>query len=349
MLAAAVLLAGALAGCGNEAADTEQVPGAADTVVEEATENGADTELEETKTKGDTALSDAVDEEKNGAIGLQEQDLNDSYWRAVYYESFAYGDLEAYVTRFDEDHYRFMDVTFGSDKTAKFRSIVGDSYETASGEAQWKITPNNEVVLEDMEPFDGMRRGYGYIPRFYPADPENTPNHEEGLLALEYMDGCAYFQKMEASDPFEGMDLANADRLRAAMERARWEGHDITGEWVLFSGETDGNMWYASENGIECVLYIVDTVATYQYKDAAGNQEAYYGMKMTYDDMALYTDLPCSYSIYFHPDPSEYEDRYEYMNFGMAPVGEELIVQLSVFEQGQEDMTQSFLTFRKDL
>lgn len=167
------------------------------------------------------------------------------------------------------------------------------------------------------------------------------------MLSLEYMEGCVYFRKMEKSDPYEGVDLANADKLKQALEQSKMNGQDITGEWVLLSCETDGDKWYALESGIECVLYIGDTYANYQYTDSTGYREEYYGMSMTYDDTALYSDLSCDYSIYFHPYYSEYEDRYEYLNFGMAPDGEYLIVQMSADEIGSEYPTQKYLVFQR--
>lgn len=111
-------------------------------------------------------------------------------------------------------------------KTASFRSFVGDNYESASGKAQWRISDMGDVVFDNMTPFEGMTYGYGFIPRFSAVDAKEAPNHEEGLISLEYMEGCVYFKKMEESDPFEGVDLANASRLKEALEESRRNGQE---------------------------------------------------------------------------------------------------------------------------
>lgn len=347
-----MLLVGGITGCQHKKADSENIPlpQSEEATIEETVNN------DEIKEDG-SAIDEAKDEhassetdanEKKESLRISEEDLSDSYWRALYYETFRLGESEEYITEYDDYYYRYMDVVFCDDKTAEFRSIVGNNYESVSGKAKWKITEKGDVILENMTPFEGMRYGYGFVPRFSLVDKEYAPNHEEGLISLEYMEGCVYFKKMEKSDPYEGVDLANSDRLKQAIEQSKINGQDITGEWVLLSGETDGgNTWYALESGIECVLYIGDTYANYQYTDSTGYREVYYGMNMTYDDMALYTDLSCNYSIYFHPDPSEYEGRYEYLNFGMAPDGEFLIVQMNVNEIGQDYPVQKYLTFQR--
>lgn len=329
-----LLLAG-LTGCQNKAADTRSIPQIEVAIIEEDNLN----------VESETPKQD-INKIKE-TLGISAEDLKDSYWRAVYYETFSFGDMEEYITEYDDDYYRFMDVTFSGDKTAEFRSIVGDNYESASGIAEWKITENGDVVLDNVTPFEGMRYGYGFVPRFSLVSPEYAPNNEEGLISIEYMEGCVYFRKMPKSDPFEGVDLTNADRLKQAIEQSKFDGNDITGEWVLLSSETDGDKWYALESGVECILYVGDTYVNYQYTDSTGYREDYYGMNMTYDDMALYTDLPYGYTIYFHPDPMDYEGRYEYMSFGMAPDGEYLIVQMRVDEIGQEYPTVSYLTFQR--
>lgn len=351
------LLVGGLTGCQNQKADTKSISQTDEAVIEETTENtetqenveieGEASAIEESETKPEKESSETDLKEKKESLRLKEEELNDTYWRATYYETFQIGEAEAYITEYDEDYYRFMDVLFSDDKTAEFRSIVGDNYESASGRAQWRITEKGDVILENMTPFDGMRYGYGFIPRFSLVASEAAPKHEEGLISLEYMEGCVYFKKMEKTDPFDGVDLANSDRLKHAIEQSKMNGQDITGEWVLLSGETDGNMWYALESGVECVLYIGDNYANYQYTDSTGYREEYYGMHMTYDNMALYTDIACDYAIYFHPDPYEYESRYEYLNFGMAPDGEFLIVQMTVSEIGQETPVQSYYRFQR--
>lgn len=345
----AVLLIGGLTGC-QKKPDNKSMPQIEETVSETDVKNDEDNEnltAGETETKEESDSSKKDITEKKELPKLKEEDLSNSYWRAIYYETFELGEMEAYITEYDDTYYRFMDVSFFDDKTAVFRSIVGDNYESASGKAQWRITEKGDVILENMTPFDGMSYGYGFIPRFSLADAEYAPNHEEGLISLEYMEGCVYFKKMEASDPYDGVDLANSNRLKQALEQSKMDGRDITGEWVLLATETDGNKWYALENGVECVLYIGDTYANYQYTDSTGYRDEYYGMKMIYDDMALYTDIGCDYSIYFQPYASEYEGRYEYLNFGMAPVGEFLIVQMCVQEIGQENPTWKYLTFQR--
>lgn len=329
-----LLLVG-LTGCQNKKNDIQGTTNAEEAIIEE-TKNDVE---------GMSVESDA--NENKDITSFKDEDLSGTYWRAEYYETFPWGDLEGDITEYDEDYYRFMDVTFYDDKTAEFRSIVGNNYESVSGKAQWRITEMGDVILENITPFEGMCYGYGFIPRFSLVDGEYAPKHEDGLISLEYMDGCVYFKKMEKTDPFDGVDLTNSDRLKQALEQAKVNDQDITGEWVLLSTETDGNKWYALESGVECVLYVGDMYADYHRTDSLGNIESYYGMRMTYDDMALYTDLECDYSIYFHPDPSEYEGRYEYLNFGMAPDGEFLIVQMTVGEIGQENPTQSYLTFQR--
>lgn len=352
----AALLIGGLTGCQNKNADTIGTPQAGEIVAEEDKGDeavgedsaiGEDSATVDDEVKDANASSEQGTTEEKEALRLTDEELNDSYWRAVYYESFSIGDLEADIVEYDDDYYRFMDVSFSGDKTAEFRSVIGDTYESASGMAQWRITDRGDVILEDMTPFDGMCCGYGYIPRFSLVDSECAPNHEEGLLSIEYMEGCVYFRQMEKSDPYEGVDLANSYRLKQVIEQAKMNGQDITGEWVLLSCENDGNKWYALESGVECVMYIGDDYANYQYTDSYGYREVYYGMRMTYDDMALYTDLSCDYSIYFHPDPYEYEGIHDYLSFGMAPDGEFLIVQMTVSEIGQDDTTQSYLTFQR--
>lgn len=324
------LLISGLTGCQNKEADSRNVPQTEETIIEEA--------------QNDEIIGNEITKENPT---IDETDLNDTYWRAVYFETFSLGDLEGDITEYDEEYYRFMDVTFSNDNAAEFRSIVGDNYESASGKAQWRITEKGDVILEYMTPFEGMSYGYGFTPRFSLVDEGDAPNHEAGLISLEYMEGCVYFRKMEKTDPFDGMDLANASRLKQALEQSKMDGQDITGEWVLLSTETDGNKWYALENGVECILYIGDSYANYQYTDSTGYREEYYGMRMIYDDMALYTDLACTYSIYFQPYTSEYEDRYDYLNFGMAPDGEFLIVQMTASEIGQDNPTRSYLTFQR--
>lgn len=279
------------------------------------------------------------------ALIIKAEDINDTYWRAVYFETFPVNESDGYVTEYSDAYYRFMDVYFSADNTAELRSIAGESYEPVSGKAEWRIPDSGEIVLEDMKPFDGMDYCSDFVPRFYQVNSEYAPNNEEGLLALEYMDDCVYFKKMEKNDPYEDIDLANANRLKKALEQYGEEG--LTGEWVLLSGETEGYVWYALESGIECTLNINTKSCDYSYKDAEGYNEAYYGMKMTYFPETLYTDFPCDYSISFSPDPAEYKGKHERLQFSMAPNGENLIVLMFTEEEGFDYPLMCMYTFQR--
>ncbi len=340
------MLMGSMAGCQGQSNTENTSVQAEDTAASEENQNTSETGDENVSAENAKQQEDV--NENIESVQTEIPDYNNTYWRAVYFESFPYyEDMELDIMEYSEDYYRFMDVYFADDGSAEFRSVVSDNYERTSGQGQWKTTDKGYIVIENMEPFEGMLRTNSYIPRFYMADSKDAPNQETGLLALEYMDGCVYFRQAEHDDPYAGIDLANADRVRQAFEQSKYNGQEMTGEWVLLSAEIEGDVWYALESGVECTMYIGDDYATYRYRDNAGYTEEYYGMKMTYEKQPLYTDFPCEYSISCNPNPAEYEGRFQYLNFTMAPDGEYLIVQKYMETEDQSYPSVCTYTFQR--
>lgn len=247
-----------------------------------------------------------------------------TYWVGVIEENYGYlGDSESGYMELPTDYFS-CDVFFYDDGKAFLRVVMGDEYDQISRMGDWVSDGNGGVRIMNAVQPNGEDLGYYasmLIPHFLPAG-DDAPDYEKQLISLDYMGGTIYFEQKDMptseEDPFRGVDLYNAQKVRDCIA-----ADGLEGEWVLHSGEYDGEKWYALESGVVSTIYIYDHYMSFSHT-AEGEEERYDYMTLVYDDIALYEGHPCSYSLTAIPDTEEYASYYRYQEFSIAPDGDYL-------------------------